>query len=188
MAKIDIELSSKRLLSIFSSRGIEQPWRFQDKLQIHIPFEEYVAFVSEIVKSDYTWLAFPMDSYRKALHVYSENPQNMIRLFYNDISFAQYYEWDLALEDNKGCSLILPKFDTDEVLDIRDIGEHLSEYTDDEAFAKVLESLPRRMPKCVTTETQLSNGRYFDIKEYIIFLRCLMFTPNCKKINFKEDS
>lgn len=187
MTKVDIELSSNRLLSVFSSKDVEQPWRFQNRLRISIPFSEYVLFVSEILKSNFSWLAFPRESYKKALQEYARNPQLMIRLFYNDISFAQYYEWDLALENQKGCSLILPKFDEGEILNIDEIDEHLSEYVDGEAFEKVLEVLPRRMPKCVSMETQLSEGRYFDIKEYIIFLKYLMYTPQCKKINFREE-
>lgn len=185
--KKDIELNSKCLLSIFSSKGVELPWRFQNSLRINIPFEEYVIFVSEILRSDYDWLAFPRESYRKAIEGYSDNPQTMLRLFYNDLSFAQYYEWDLALEEQKGCSLILPKFESGDELVISRIDDNLVSYVDESAFEKVLKVLPARMPKCVEMETKQCTGRYFDIKEYILFLRYLTFTPDCKRINFKED-
>lgn len=187
MPKYDSYLNSRHLLSIFASSKKEQPWRFQPNVRFYVPFKEYMTFVKEILRSDYRWLAFPRESYITALNSLAENSDRLIRLYYNDIAYAMYYELCLASERGEGCSLILPDFEDGLEVQLTELSDRLPEFVTQEKMEAGLLGVKSYMPMCMIIDNSNSaNTRNALIRDYIIFLKCLMQQEGVTKLNIKE--
>ena len=109
MRKFKSILSSDKMLSVFSSLNVMQPWRFQGEVEFYVPFEEYKAFIAEIFKYEHKWLRLARETYLNALQ--SNDELKLLKLYYNDLAWALIYEIRLAAHYGKDVTMLLPFFE-----------------------------------------------------------------------------
>ena len=117
--KYNIDLDADHLLSIFAGTDIRHPYRFQPNVRIYVPFEEYVKFVKNIVKTNLRLLTFPLDLYERALN--NANSETLVNLYYVDLSKAITSELCMACLYGKDCTEICHDFSL--TVDRRDFGQ-----------------------------------------------------------------
>lgn len=181
MGNFIIEPDSKHLISVLAHDGLEHPYRFQKDLVIRISFEEYREFCKDMVSVKLPFLSFELGLYKRAL---TENGNQLLRLFYHDVSKAVISEVILAMVRGENATVIQHSFLDGTVIDMNSVEEEFKSLPE-KSIQKSFDTLEKELiPGTNVSELSEHNRRCLS---YGLYLHALSWTGSCKQVNVKGD-
>ena len=105
-----IKVITTSMLAVLAAKDVDLPFRYQPKVLLYIPFEEYSNFLERIISMNLDCLNFKLDYYKTALQ---ERGNLLLQLFYYDISAALINEIIMAVMRGKEALIIAHCFTVD---------------------------------------------------------------------------
>ena len=146
------------------------PWRCQSDINIIVPYEEYKAFVLDMINSSVCYLDGNIDVYRKATE--KGNELLLHRLYLRDVSASIYNEVSISYNYGKDATLISTGYNAD--YEERTLASTIQKI---QPFEKVkinsaVEKLSKQMFTCIINIEELSEWN-LALYYYSVYLRIL---------------
>lgn len=165
-----IECTKDNLASVLMGKDTYVPWRGQRNLIIQIPFDEWFDFIKE--NRSILTARKPLNY---ELILGEQNEHRKYKFFMFDCSWALYNEVMCSANIGVDATIILPKFDTEEIISKQEIFESAYRMTQDD-YNTYSGKLARAFPHCPCLPSSVLSRWNSDILLLSVYLQSLAYS------------